>query len=452
MASRLFALEGAEVVEVDEEPGGGRTVWVVTADPRARACPVCKTASEHVREWVATRPADVAHGGGRVGVVWVKRRWECRVASCPRKTFTKSLPAVPPRCRVTGRLRDHAGRLVSEGGRTVAQAARECGLSWPVAQAAFTRVADPLLEQPPALVAHLGIDEHRRGRPWWRADAETGEYVLLADRWHTCFFDLSGDQGLLGQVEGRTADDAAYWLARTSPTWRDAIEVVAIDMCSTYAAAVRRALPRAQLVVDLFHVVQLAVKMTGDVRRRAVREKYGRRGRSGDAEYGVKGLLVRNLEHLRPEQFAKVIDTLSADRHGQQIAAAWIGKEKLRDALNLRARVTRSAPGERDVRGRLAAFYDWSAQNDIAELLTLARTISRWEDEIVAAVLTGVTNARSEALNRLAKLEARMAYSFRNPASQRHRVRIACTRAARRSRAATARRSPQVTGRKPDPG
>ena len=38
--------------------------------------------------------------------------------------------------------------------------------------------------------------------PRWRADAETGEYVLLADRWHTCFFDLSGDQGLLGAGGG----------------------------------------------------------------------------------------------------------------------------------------------------------------------------------------------------------------------------------------------------------
>ena len=35
--------------------------------------------------------------------------------------------------------------------------------------------------------------------------------LLAADRWHTCFFDLSGDQGLLGQVEGRTANDASYW-------------------------------------------------------------------------------------------------------------------------------------------------------------------------------------------------------------------------------------------------
>jgi transposase len=254
-------------------------------------------------------------------------------------------------------------------------------------------------------------------------------------------------------VEGRTADDAAYWLAQAAPAWRDHVQVVAIDMCSIYASAVHRMLPAAQLVVDLFHVVQLAVKMTGDVRRRSVREKYRRRGRSGDPEYGVKGLLVRNLEHLSPAQFAKVMNTLSADLHGQQILAAWIGKEKLRDALNLRAAVTGSTPGERDVRGRLARFYDWCAQNDdIGELVTLARTISRWEDEIVAAVLTGVTNARSEALNRIAKLEARNAYSFRNPASQRRRVRIACTRGTRRSQVVTPGQSRLVTGRKHDPG
>ena len=174
----------------------------------------------------------------------------------------------------------------------------------------------------------------------------------------TCFYDLSGDQGLLGQVEGRTADHAAYWMWQAGPAWRDAIQVVAIDMCSIYASAARRMLPRAQIVVDLFHVVQLAVKMTGDVRRRAVREKYSRRGRSGDAESRVKGLLVRNLEHLRPEQFAKVMNILGADQHGQQILAAWIGKEKLRDALNLRAAITRSTPCERGVRGRLASFYD----------------------------------------------------------------------------------------------
>src|SRR5260370_14346404 len=135
-------------------------------------------------------------------------------------------------------------------------------------------------------------------------------------------------------------------------------------MCSIYASAVRRMLPRAAVAVDLFHVAQLAVKTTGDVRRRAVRDKYGRRGRSGDSEYGIKNLLVRNLEHLTPGQFTKIIETLGRDGAGQQIAAAWIAKEKLRDAPNLRARVTGSTPCERDVRGRLFTFYNCSSQNE----------------------------------------------------------------------------------------
>ena len=118
-----------------------------------------------------------------------------------------------------------------------------------------------------------------------------------------------------------------------------------------------------------------------------------------------------------------------------------------------RARVTGSTPGERDVGDRLFRFYRWCAQHDgIPELAALARTIARWQDEITAAVLTGVTNARSESLNRLATLEARMAYSFRDPADQRRRVRTACTRSARRSRATTPQRSHQVTGWPPDPG
>ena len=225
-------------------------------------------------------------------------------------------------------------------------------------------------------------------------------------------------------------------------------------MCTVFLSAVRRALPRAQVAVDLFHVVQLAVKAVGDMRRRATREKYGGRGKEGDPEYGIKGLLNRNLESLSADRFAKIIETLDADGHGQEIAIAWIAKEKLRAALNLRARFSRSQPCERQVRDRLFAFYDWCAQNEaIPELPTLAATVSRWEDEIVTGILTGVTNATSESLNRLAKLEARLAYGFRNPASQRRRVRTACTRGnRRRSPTATSTTKRSVIRRQQVPG
>jgi transposase len=179
----LFGLDGVQVADVDAEGSGSRTVWVVTADPGAAACPGCGTVSAHVKEHVTTCPADLPQGQGQIAVRWVKRRWECRCRSCPRKTFTESITAVPARCRVTARLRAHAACLIADGGRTVTQAARECGLSWPVVHAAFAAHADPLLERPPTLVAHLGIDEHRRGRPRWRIDDNSGEYALLADRW-----------------------------------------------------------------------------------------------------------------------------------------------------------------------------------------------------------------------------------------------------------------------------
>ena len=68
-------------------------------------------------------------------------------------------------------------------------------------------------------------------------------------------------------------------------------------------------------------------------------------------------------------------------------------------------------------------------------------------------VVDGQSNATSESLNRLARLEARLAYGFRNPANQRRRVRIACTRGRRRKpRTATSNRTHAVTGPKPHPG
>src|SRR5690349_15949011 len=190
-------------------------------------------------------------------------------------------------------------------------------------------------------------------------------------------------RGLLGQVEGRTAGDAAYWLAGATPAWRDAVRVVAIDMCTIYQSAVQQMLPGAEIAVDLFHVVQLAVKAVADVRRRAVREHYGRRGRTGDPEYDIKHLLEKNLENLSPEQSGKVIETLDATGPGQHVAMAWIGKEKLRDALNLRARVTRSVPCERQVRDRLFSFYDWCAQ---AYSSISAASYDGWSASLKAAV------------------------------------------------------------------
>ncbi len=452
-ASALLGVDGVRVLEVDREDDGRVTVWVGTADPDAAVCPDCRTRAGRVHERVLTRPADLPRGRDRVTLVWLKRRWKCDHSDCARATFTEVVGQVPARARVTERLREHAGDLVGQLGAPVSTAAQACGLSWPTTHQGFIGQADPVLAAPLRPVTVLGIDETRRGRPRFTLDPDTGTWVLAADRWHTGFVDVSGEQGLLGQVEGRTADDGAYWLHQAGPAWRQQVQIVVIDMCTVYAAAVRRMLPHAALAVDVFHVVQLATKMVGDVRRRVVREKYGRRGRSGDPEYGIKNLLVRNLEHLHPDQFAKIIDTLDKDPEGQQILLAWIAKEKLRDLIRLRTTITGTTPTPEQIRHHLFEFFTWCADyTHIPELLTLARTIDRWRDPIITAILTGVSNAKSEGLNRVIKLEGRKAYGFRNTTNQRRRLRYATTRTQRRPPTVTTRRSQSVTTPQPRPG
>ncbi len=114
---------------------------------------------------------------------------------------------------------------------------------------------------------------------------------------------------------------------------------------------------------------------------------------------------------------------MQADPAGQEITAAWIGKEKLRHALNLRARAAGPVPCERNVRDRLFAYYDWCACNDnIPGLVSIARTVSRWEGEIICAVLAGVTrHLRKPEPARQAR--SPLAYGSRRPANQRRRVR-----------------------------
>jgi transposase len=90
------------------------------------------------------------------------------------------------------------------------------------------------------------------------------------------------------------------------------VTTVAIDMCSAYRAAVRKHAPHASLVVDHFHVVQLANQAVSAVRCRATATMRGRRVRKDDPEYGIRRRLLRNREDLTREKFTdmwnRVID------------------------------------------------------------------------------------------------------------------------------------------------
>jgi len=392
-------------------------------------CPECGTRARRSKGRRTTRPRDLQVGGRRPALVWTKRRWLCDQPECPRRSFTEAVPEVPPRKRLTTRLRASAGAAVADRGRTIVQAARDHDMSWPVASAAFTTYAQQVLPAQPDPVQVLGIDEVRRGRARWVFDQSSGTWATAVDRWHVGFVDLSGGQGLLGQVEARTAQAVIDWLTQRDPSWRDQVRYVAIDMCTVFKSAITQVLPNATLVVDHFHLVALANATLTEIRRRVTVQARGRRGRKGNREWELRNRLTRSAARMRGEHVDALLDELSRlpAAIATPILAAWNAKEDLLDLLAL----ARTNPERQHVARRLHRFYRRCADAGVAELERLATTVETWWPQILAFLHTGITNAGSEGTNRVIKTVARDAYGFRNPINQRLRTRCATTRKTR---------------------
>jgi transposase len=418
------------VERVEQGPDGIRVVHVVTADESAAACPECGVVSSSVKEHATTSPKDIPYGQDDIVVRWHKTRWRCREDYCGKSSFTEAIEQVPARARTTTRLRTQIGTAIGDAGRAVCEVADAHGVSWPTAHRAFVAHAAALLAEPEP-VAVLGIDETRRGKPRWQQCATTGRWVRV-DPWDTGFVDLSGDQGLLGQREGRTSVAVIDWLSERSQEFREAVEFVAIDPAAVYAAAIRTPglLPNATLVVDHFHLVKLANDAVTKVRRRVTWDLRERRGRKLDPEWANRRRLLRARERLSDKSFAKMWNAIIDEDETGQILSAWIAKEELRTLLS----TVRAGGDPHLTRHRLHRFLAWCIDSNIPELLALATTIDTWWPEINAFIATGITNARTEGYNRLVKQVKRAACGFRNPANSARRIRFHCTR---KQRAAT---------------
>ena len=304
----LFGLPGVRVERVERLADGTRVVHVVTAQETAAACPSCGVFSTSVKGRVTTSPRDIPYGEDRIIVRWNKTRWRCREDYCERSSFTETIAQVPARARTTRRLRTQIGAAIGDAARSVAEVAAAHGVSWPTAHRAFVAHAEAVLGEPePTRV--LGIDETRRGKPRWERCAATGRWVRV-DPWDTGFVDLAGDQGLLGQREGRTGAAVVGWLSERTPQFREGIEYVAIDPAAAYASAIRTPglLPNATLVVDHFHLVKLANDALTKVRRRVTWDLRDRRGRRIDPEWANRRRLLRRSGTLVGQEFRQDVE------------------------------------------------------------------------------------------------------------------------------------------------
>ncbi len=391
-ATALLGMDGFVVLAMDQIDGE----WWLLIESTASVvgCPDCGVrATGHGRSTVQLR--DLPNGSGPVRLVWRKRRWRCLDSDCERRTFTEGSELVEG--SLTQRARTEICRAVGEGGHTVAEQARRFGIGWSTAMGAVRDHGRPLVEDRQRLhrVHTLGVDEHKM--------------LAAGPRHHTVFatqlVDL--DRGrLLDVVPGRSAKSVSAWLDERTRYWRDHINVVAIDPHRGYHNALTSRLPRATVTIDHFHSIKLANAVVDDVRRRVQRETLGHRGRKDDPLYGARRLMTRGWERLPDHQVARLMEALRQGDIFDEVGAAIVAKELLREFY-----ASRSPAG---ARRRLARFHAHAKTARVKEISRLARTIRRWEPEIVTFFETHASNAGSEAMNLITEKLRRNAHGFRN--------------------------------------
>ncbi len=405
-ASALLGMEEF-VVGAQQEVDG--ELWLAvesTAD--VVGCDGCGTrAVGHGRRVVRVR--DLPIGDRRVVLVWRKRLWRCPEPACAVGTWWEQTDGIAPRAVLTERARAEICRRVGRDGHSVAQLAREFGVSWHVAMEAVRDHGRPRVDHLSRLrlPTAIGIDETS-----FLAANATHPTLLV-----TGFVDLDRHR-LIDVVPGRSAAAVSTWLGAKPPRWLDGIATAVIDPYAGYARGLAEGLPHVRLVVDHFHAVRLANQALDEVRRRTQQSTLGHRGRKDDPLYRIRRRLLAAHDRLGAGAFERMLVLLEAgDPHGE-VASAYLAKELLREVYATTHGV--------EARRRLERFYDHCRQADVVELTRLARTLRRWQPQVLAWHATGLTNGPTEAVNLLVKKVKRVGHGFRNFENYRLRLLLHC--------------------------
>ena len=290
---------------------------------------------------------------------------------------------------------------------TVARVAQALGVSWNTANTAVLAEGARLLINDPDRfegVRVIGVDEHV-----WRHTPYGDKYVtVILDL--TPIRDRRGPSRLLDMVPGRSKRVFKTWLASQPDTWRENIEIVAMDGFTGFKSAAAEELPDARAVMDPFHVVHLAGNALDECRRRIGQELHHRRGRATDPLYKARRMLHTRSCLLTPRQQHQLLNLFSGEEH-VALEVTWSAYQNIIDAY--RAPDTRV--GKAMMEAEINTLTSTRVPRGLSEIITLGRTLKRRAGDILAYFdHPHTSNGPTEAINgRLEHLRG-SALGFRN--------------------------------------
>jgi transposase len=373
---------------------------VVEPDSWCRRCGCEGTPRDSVLRRLAHEPL----GWRPTTLLVTVRRYRC--SGCGHVWRQDTSRAAEPRAKLSRRgLRWALEALVCQH-LTVSRVAESLAVSWGTANDAVLAEGRRVLINDPARfdgVSVVGVDEHA-----WR-------HTRRGDKYVTVIIDLTGVRAgtgparLLDMVEGRSKQAFKQWLTERQGSWRDQVEVVAMDGFTGFKTATTEELPDAVTVMDPFHVVRLAGDALDQCRRRVQQAIHGHRGRTCDPLYRARRTLHTGADLLTDKQHARLAALFAADEH-VEVEATWGIYQRMIAAYR--------QPDRARGRELMSALIDAVSQgvpDALREVITLGRTLKKRAADVLAYFdRPGTSNGPTEAINGRIEHLRGSALGFRN--------------------------------------
>lgn len=369
----------------------GGNLWRAETKPtRNEPCPRCGTLCSQFYGKAKTRLRDQPLRSEALYIEIIKQRYFCKAC---KKPFVERIDGFKNRQRSTGRFEKFIAEMCEQFSNiSNVQKCYKCSSSF--AYKVFYKYQAFKLKEKinyswPSVI---GIDEHFFSRKKGYV-----EYV-------TVITDMNKKR-LYEMVEGKDTKTLIEQLGHLKG--RENVKLVTMDMSSTYKKFVRDFFPNAMIVADKFHVLRLLTPTIMKMQK----EIHGHR-----QELYLKKIVLKN--RMKMDYFLRS-DVDKYLKQYPELDMIYRYKERLYEFYRTKGLI-------RAVRGFYKLVNQLKGTGHRA-LLKLAKTMERWKKEILLYFETGLTNARTEAFNRTAKLVQRRACGYKSFKNYRLRTLNACS-------------------------
>ena len=271
-------------------------------------------------------------------------------------------------------------RTTQEG--TFTQVAKQQGCSIPTVMRRFKKLISETKHRK-QLPRHVAIDEYK-------GDTDAGKFQLLIANAET--------KEPIDILPDRRKDTIKRYFQRYG--WN--VEIVVMDMSSSFRAAIEEAIERPIIIADRFHFVRYVYWSLDTVRRTVQKTWHAYNRKSIKRSRTV--LYKRNLSPLKRKELMRYLS------YSEELTEAYQLKESFVQWFDQ----SKESKDISEVKKGLIDWYEEVLASNCEPMKRTVMTFKRWQTEILNSFVYGYTNGFVEGLNNKTKVIKRAAYGFRS--------------------------------------